>query len=117
VRDPVDIDVPVHYRLPSTQLEALVHTIATTVSVKPVNASIGIEADQSDITFLHAHAGRTLNERAAIVAIGRAVHAGHSGVVLHPQALAPKVPDAKLGRTIVVHLDQNRLYLYEGFHV
>jgi L,D-transpeptidase ErfK/SrfK len=38
-------------------------------------------------------------------------------VVLRPRDVEPKVTDATLGRTIVVHLDRNELDLYDGFHV
>ncbi len=73
--------------------------------------------DQSDITFVHARAGSAINTRAAIAAVARAIRAGHTTVELHMRAVAPRISDAKLGRTIVVHLDRNRLDLYQGFHV
>ncbi len=117
VRDPVDIDVPMHYRLPGVALQRLVGTIAKAVSIEPIDASIGIKDDQSDITFVHARAGSAINTRAAIAAVARAIRAGHTTVELHARAVAPRISDAKLGRTIVVRLDRNRLDLYQGFHV
>ena len=62
-----------HYRMPGVALKRLVGTIATAVSIKPVDASIGMKDDQSDITFVHARAGRTINTRAAIAAVARAI--------------------------------------------
>ncbi|HTG46377.1 MAG TPA: L,D-transpeptidase family protein [Actinomycetota bacterium] len=113
----VAVAVPLHYRTPAASVRALVDQIAGTVMVKPTNASIGMEPDASNLTFIHAAAGRSIDQRSATIAIDRALRTGRTTVTVRTISVAPKVPDAKLGRTIVVHLDRNRLDLYQGFHV
>ena len=46
-----------------------------------------------------------------------AITEGRTRLRLHSRTLEPKHTVATMGRTIVVRLDQNRLYLYDGFDV
>jgi len=91
--------------------------IAKRTYVAPVNASIGITPSQDDITMIHAEPGAKLDAAAAKTAIQTALVAGHGHVALHTATVQPGVTDDTLGHTIVVRLDQNRLYLYDGFNV
>ena len=114
---PVNIDIPLRYGVDGTAVNRLARTIAGTVSVRPRDAQIGIAADMSEITFVHEEAGQALGHAAAVSAIRHALVAGDASVTLRTHPLEPKVTAETLGRTIVVHLDQNRLSLYQGFHV
>ena len=114
---PVNVEIPLHYGIDGTAVDQLVRSIARTVSVRPRNAEIGIAADTSDVTFVHEKAGQQLGHAAAVAAIRHALVAGDATVALRTRALEPKVTAKTLGRTLVVHLDQNRLSLYQGFHV
>ena len=91
--------------------------IAKRTYVAPVDASIGITPSQDDITTIHAQTGAKLDAAAAKVAIQRALAQGKSHVALHTSKVQPKVTDDSLGHTVVVRLNQNRLYLYDGFQV
>jgi lipoprotein-anchoring transpeptidase ErfK/SrfK len=91
--------------------------IAKRTYVAPVDASIGITASQDDITTVHAEPGAKLDAAAAKTAIQTALAAGRTHVAMHTATVQPKVTDDTLGHTIVVRLDQNRLYLYDGFNV
>jgi lipoprotein-anchoring transpeptidase ErfK/SrfK len=91
--------------------------IAKRTYVAPVDASIGITPSQNDITMIHAQPGAKLDAAAAKTAIQKALEAGRSNVALHTAAVRPKVTDDSLGHTIVVRLNQNRLYLYDGFTI
>jgi len=62
----------------------------------------------------HGKAGRALRSAAAVDALREALRTGSSSVELHTRALAPRVSDNKLGKTIVIRISQNRLYLYNG---
>ena len=114
---PVNIDIPLRYGIDGTAVNRLVGSIASTVLVRPRDAQIGIAADRSDVTFLKEEAGQKLGHAAAVTAIRHALVAGEPSVDLRTRPLAPHVTAKTLGRTIVVHLDQNRLSLYQGFHV
>jgi lipoprotein-anchoring transpeptidase ErfK/SrfK len=91
--------------------------IAKRTYVAPVDASIGITPSQNDITMIHAQPGAKLDAAAAKTAIEKALEAGRSNVALHTAVVRPKVTDDSLGHTIVVRLNQNRLYLYDGFTI
>jgi lipoprotein-anchoring transpeptidase ErfK/SrfK len=91
--------------------------IAKRTYVAPVDASIGITPSQNDITTVHAQPGAKLDAAAAKVAIQVALEQGRSRVVLQTAPVQPKVTDDSLGHTIVVRLNENRLYLYDGFQV
>jgi len=91
--------------------------IAKRTYVAPVDASIGITASQDDTTMIHAQPGEKLDAAAAKTAIQNALAAGRSHVTLSTATVQPKVTDDTLGHTVVVRLDENRLYLYDGFTV
>jgi L,D-transpeptidase ErfK/SrfK len=69
------------------------------------------------VVFRKAVAGRALDESSAIGSLRSALAEGRTRVRLATERVAPKVTPRELGPTIVVRLDENRLYLYDGFHV
>lgn len=91
--------------------------IAKRTYVAPVDASIGITASQDDITMIHAQPGAKLDAAAAKTAIQAALAHGRTHVALRTAPVQPKVTDDSLGHTVVVRLNENRLYLYDGFQV
>jgi lipoprotein-anchoring transpeptidase ErfK/SrfK len=82
-----------------------------------VNAAIGITSSHDDITFERAHAGVKLNAAVAERAIREALTDGSRRLTLRTIEVEPKATEQTMGRTIVVRLNENRLYLYDGFHV
>ena len=113
----IGIDVPMNYRTGGAGVTDWVTRIAKDVAVAPRNASLGITADASDVVIVHAKDGTTLARAPAIAAIRRALDRDLDSVLLRTRDVSPKITDATLGRTIVVHLDRNELDLYDGFHV
>jgi lipoprotein-anchoring transpeptidase ErfK/SrfK len=111
------VDVAVDYTTAGSGIEDLATMMAHRSFVAPRDPSIGLSDDQSDIVLIHGKAGTKLNIDVARAAIEQAIADGRSTLRLHTRTLAPKHTEATMGRTIVVRVDQNRLYLYDGFHV
>lgn len=97
------------------RLDGFVIDAARAVTVKPVNAAITYV--DGELVMQKSKPGRTLDAAAAAVALRAALSDGSSGIDLHTQKVAPKVTSDNLGKTIVVRVDQNKLYLYDGFQV
>jgi lipoprotein-anchoring transpeptidase ErfK/SrfK len=70
-----------------------------------------------EVQMVHARSGIALARAKAATALAAAVTAGQASASLPVVKTAPKVPDAKLGKTIVVNVSRNMLYLYQGFTV
>jgi len=112
----LDVDIAVDRSTTGSGIEDFATMIAKRMYVAPVDAAIGITASHEDITFEHAKPGRKLNVGGAEAAIGRALVDGRRRLTLDTKAVAPKETRSTMGRTIVVRLNQNRLYLYDGFN-
>jgi len=113
-REPVGVDIKLGYRSSASGAAAMVDKVARQVAVPPEDASINL-VGTSKVSFIHAKAGLQIDRTAAIRSIRVALEQGSASVSLPVQKLRPKVTDNKLGITIVVRVDQNRLYLYKGF--
>jgi lipoprotein-anchoring transpeptidase ErfK/SrfK len=62
-------------------------------------------------------AGRALRVAASRKALQTALREGASSVDLATRRLAPKVSDQKLGKTIIIRVSHNKLYLYDGLNL
>jgi lipoprotein-anchoring transpeptidase ErfK/SrfK len=113
----LDVDIPLGRSTTGSGVEDFATMIAKRVFVAPVDASIGITASHDDITFIHSQQGRKLNAGAAESAIRAALDDGRHRLTLQTTAVEPKETQRTMGATIVVRLNQNRLYLYQGFDV
>jgi len=111
------VNIPLDVSQSGTGVADFATMIAKRTYVAPVDASIGITASQDDITMVHAKQGAKLDAAAAKTAIQAALAAGRNHVALHTASVQPNVTDDSLGHTIVVRLNENRLYLYDGFSV
>jgi lipoprotein-anchoring transpeptidase ErfK/SrfK len=111
------VSIPLDVSSSGTGVADFASMIAKRTYVAPVDASIGITPSHDDITMIHAQPGAKLDAAAAKTAIQRALAAEHSHVALHTATVQPKVTDESLGHTVVVRLNENRLYLYDGFQV
>ena len=113
--DPVDLDID----LPlagSGGVEAFVRRTAREVSVDPRNAAIEVDGSGS-LAFQQAKPGSALSVRKAERLLAGALDDGSSMVRLPVHAVTPKITPQTMLPTIVVHVDTNRLDLYEGFEV
>ena len=113
----IGLDVTLAYDTQGDAIEQLVATIAAKVAVEPQNAALQLNAAMTDVEPFHAKNGTKLNVGQAEQKIAAALEDGASKLSLGTRSVAPKVTDDSLGRTLVVRIDQNRLYLYDGFTV
>jgi lipoprotein-anchoring transpeptidase ErfK/SrfK len=111
------VNIPLDVSSSGTGVADFASMIAKRTYVAPVDASIGITPSQDDITMIHSQPGAKLDAAGAKTAIQRALAAGRTHVSLQTATVQPKVTDDTLGHTIVVRLNENRLYLYDGFNV
>ena len=113
--EPMDVEVDLSYG-PARRVERFVRRTAKEVLVRPVDASIGI-GDDGGLEFNRSRAGTALAVARAERLLSRAVDDGTSVVRLPVRALQAKRTVDTMLPTIVVHVDTNRLELYEGFRV
>jgi lipoprotein-anchoring transpeptidase ErfK/SrfK len=66
---------------------------------------------------VHAEIGQALASSPSGQMLKDAVAARQTWVELPIRAVAPKISDAQVGKTLVVDVSKNMLYLYEGFKV
>jgi lipoprotein-anchoring transpeptidase ErfK/SrfK len=109
--------IPLSYETQGDGIDSLVSSIAKRVAVEPRNAAITIASDGNDIAFVRPKAGAKLDVAQAQARIAAALDAGRSTVALSTRAVAPPVTENNMGRTIVVRVNENRLYLYDGYDV
>lgn len=114
---PVGTSIAVRYTYPTTVITPLIARLAAKVDLPPQNASVKASANDMSITLTHARSGRTLNQTKAVALVRTALRTNAPSVALPLAQSAPKVTDAKLGKTITVDLSTNTLRLYDGFRV
>jgi hypothetical protein len=113
--DPVHVDIPLSLE-GDRGVEGFVHRIARKVSLDPRDSSIGIGKD-GGLAFRQSKPGAALDRRRAERLLSKALGDGSSIVRLSVHSVAAKINPRTMGPTIVVHVDTNRLDLYEGFRV
>jgi len=113
-KEPVNAELALRYTKAS-RLDGFVIDTARAVNVKPVNAAITYV--DGELVMQRSKPGRTLDAAAAASALRAAIADGSPSVDLQTQKVAPKVTPETLGKTIVVRVDRNTLYLYDGFQV
>jgi hypothetical protein len=113
--DPLALDVSLAVG-GDRRVEGFVHRTARKVRVDPADASIGLGRD-GGLVFRQARAGRALDVRRAERLLRDALDEGSSTVRLSVHRVTPKVTSRTMMPTVVVHVDTNRLDLYDGFEV
>ncbi|HEX5938536.1 MAG TPA: L,D-transpeptidase family protein [Actinomycetota bacterium] len=113
--EPLDVEVDLTYGA-ARRVDRFVRRTAQAVLVPPVDASIGI-GDDGGLAFNRSKDGTALNAARAERLLARALDRGKSIVRLPVRAIRPKQTVGSMLPTIVVHVDTNRLDLYEGFDV
>ena len=111
--EPVDISVDVPLVGGETGVTALVSSIAGEVAQTPRDASVAVV--DGTVTFVHSRPGHALGTHVATKRLQAALEEGTTAVRLPVKVVRPKVPDSKLGKTIVVDRTINQLSLYDGF--
>jgi hypothetical protein len=113
--EPLDLDIGLSLG-GDRRVEGFVRRTAREMSVDPRNASIGM-GDDGALVFRRSKAGSALDVRSAERLLTGALGDGSSRVRLPMHRVAPKITVRTMMPTIVVHVDTNRLDLYEGFQV
>ena len=110
---PIDIAVGLTFESGETGVADLVSSIADDVAQTPRDASVAMI--DGEVTFVHSRPGHALGTNVSTKRLEAALEEGASAVRLPVKTVKPKVPDAKIGKTIVVDRTINQLYLYDGF--
>ncbi|HET6714582.1 MAG TPA: L,D-transpeptidase/peptidoglycan binding protein [Actinomycetota bacterium] len=98
------------------RVDVVLGRIARDVAVKPVNADVTY--DDGEVRFVKPKPGRALDFVEARASVRAALKAGGASEVSLPVLkVSPKVTEKTMPRTIVVRVDENKLYLYDGFDV
>jgi lipoprotein-anchoring transpeptidase ErfK/SrfK len=113
--EPVDISVDLSFEGGETGVAALVSAIADDVGQTPRDASVAVVDGQ--VTFVHSRPGHALGTNVATKRLEAALEEGTIAVRLPVKTVKPKVPDTKIGKTIVVDRTINQLSLYDGFEL
>lgn len=113
--DPLEVEVELSLE-GDRRVEGFVRRTARRVAIDPRDASIDMGED-GELIFRHARAGSALSTRRAERLLREALLDGSSIVRLSVHPVAAKITPRTMGPTIVVHVDTNRLDLYEGFEV
>jgi hypothetical protein len=113
--EPLDLDIELSLG-GDRRVEGFIRRTAREVSVDPRNPSIEMGED-GGLVFRTAKAGSALDVGRAERLLTRALGDGSTRVRLTVHRVAPKITVRTMLPTIVVHVDTNRLDLYEGFEV
>ena len=98
------------------RVDVVLGRIARDVAVKPVNADVTY--DDGEVRFVKPKPGRALDFAEARASVRATLKAGGAPEVSLPVLkVSPKVTEKTMPRTIVVRVDENKLYLYDGFDV
>jgi lipoprotein-anchoring transpeptidase ErfK/SrfK len=103
--------VKVHLTKPSmARLHQLVDRAADAVNIPAVDASVSLAS--GGVSFTSAKSGYALDKDAALRALQASIADGR---VRHadPKVVQPKVGDSAFDTVIVVHINENKLYLYK----
>jgi lipoprotein-anchoring transpeptidase ErfK/SrfK len=91
---------------------SFVKGVAGEVREQPRNAFLDFAGGH--LVVQHGKAGRVLRAALSQDALREALRTGSSSVELQTRSVPPKVSDKKVGKTIIIRISQNRLYLYNG---
>src|SRR4029453_19322941 len=111
----VHADIPVKYAHDQGKVRAFVQQAYDEVTEPAVDA--GMELVGDEVVMRKSKPGEELKAQGATARILRAIDRRLSSVQVPVKAVEPKVTAATLGKTIVVDLSENQLYLYDGFKV
>jgi lipoprotein-anchoring transpeptidase ErfK/SrfK len=112
--DPVGQEVELSFS-GDARVDAVLGRVARDVAVKPVNADIAY--DDGRVMFVRPKPGRALDFADARRSVRAALKSGEAKVTMPILKVQPKVTERTMPRTIVVRVDENKLYLYDGFDV
>jgi lipoprotein-anchoring transpeptidase ErfK/SrfK len=92
-------------------MQHVVDRAANAANVNPVDASVSLAG--SGLSFTSAKTGYALDKAAALKALKASLADGQPRHV-DPRVVQPKVTDSAFDTVIVVHINENKLYLYKN---
>ncbi len=113
--EPVRASLELGYSYDDAKVRAFVDQAYDEVARPAVNA--GIRLVDGRLVMRHARTGEELRKDAAVQRVRQALRERVDRVRLPLRAVEPTVTDDSLGKTIVVDISENQLYLYDGFKV
>jgi lipoprotein-anchoring transpeptidase ErfK/SrfK len=111
--EPVRESIGLSYSYDDEKVAAFVEQAYDEVAVPPVDA--GIQLVDGELVMRHAHSGEALRKQSAIERVREALEQQVTRVRVPVRTVQPEVTDDSLGKTIVIDISENRLYLYDGF--
>ena len=112
----VGSQVDISYSVDHAEARGFIDTVAREVFASPRNAQVAL-TDEGELVLQRPVRGAELRAREARRAVLLAIRAGDDSVQLPMRTTPPEVTAGSLGKTIVVSLTENRLYLYDGLKV
>jgi len=112
----VEASFEVGYGFDKAKTEKFVKGAAGTVLKDPVDASISVGQD-GGLLSTHSKAGQEMDLVAGLKNIRAALNSHQTSAKLPLTKVSPEVASRDLGKTIVVRISQNKLYLYDGFKI
>jgi lipoprotein-anchoring transpeptidase ErfK/SrfK len=112
---PVGRSFDVPFAFDQAPVAALVGKVQKAVAVKAVSASFALV--DGKVQKVHSKDGKALKPNKSIAALSQAVQADGDSVKLPVETIRPDVADGDVGKTIVVDVTKNMLWLYDGFKV
>lgn len=113
---PVEASFTVDYTFNKLVSEKFVKKVAGSVFREPVDAAIMIGKD-GGLVFRRSKPGSELDAAQAVRDIRLALNQHLGTAELPLKRVPPGVPNKDLGKTIVVSISKNMLYLYDGFKI
>ena len=111
--EPVDIAVDLTFATTGSGVQDFVTRATSDLAQSPRDASVAVL--DGKVTFVHSRPGRALGVHIAATRLQAALADGSTTVRLPVNTVKPKIPDAKIGKTIVVDRTINKLYFYNRF--
>jgi lipoprotein-anchoring transpeptidase ErfK/SrfK len=111
----VDISVDVSFDSSGSGIGTFVSTVQKDVAQAARDASVAVV--DGEVTFVHSRPGRALGANVSSHRLLAALDERAASVRLPIKTVRPKVPDSKIGKTIVVDRTLNVLSFYDGFEL
>jgi lipoprotein-anchoring transpeptidase ErfK/SrfK len=112
---PISRSFSVPLRLSPGRIRAFVSRVAKEVGKPAQDAQLTLSGGK--LVMIHAHPGRALRRGASIHVLRQSVLALNDSAQLPMKEVSPRIPNDELGKTIVVNVSKNMLYLYDGFRI
>ena len=111
--EPVNIAIDLTFSTTGSGVQDFVSNATSDVAQSPRDASVAVL--DGKVTFVHSRPGHALGVHVAARRLQSALAEGSTTVRLPVNIVRPKIPDAKIGKTIVVDRTINKLYFYNRF--